>query len=227
MMTGRFLKKSKVIASHLIALKDESILKVLSFSPSMKWDTKNGLLLYSTIDEAYENMEIAFLLDINTSVIKMRVLYDSLMTKRVFSDCSLFEGYDTMSEVERQTFKTEIDEITFASLDGMPLILPPLVFPSKRILMWQAMSAYTNAIANQRSHSCAISSNPSPVEWENLKNHVAINSPECSIVNTILLEGISEGSDDDDDDDDDGEDDDGDDGEDDDDDDDEDKEIEN
>jgi hypothetical protein len=196
MMTGYVLRKDKVIASHLIALAHESILRVLSYPPAFKWNPKNGLLLCQSIDKAFENMEITFLFNIQTSIITMQVLYDDLLMKSVFTqdDFNFVQGYDDMSKKRKKKFRQIMSELTFGDLDGKQLILPPLVFPSRRILLWVAKSAYENAMGDIRPHNCATASCPSTEEWEAMQNHIITVSPECTVLN-VLNHNSSQSSD--------------------------------
>ncbi len=75
--------------------------------PSFKWNPKNGLLLYKSIDKAYENMEITFLLHSQTSIITIQVLYDDLLLQKVFDglpEFTFFEGYGARSKPRRKNF---------------------------------------------------------------------------------------------------------------------------
>ncbi len=107
MVTGYFIQRGNVIASHLISLASESTLRILNYHPSFKWNPKNGLLLYKSIDKAYENMEITFLLHSQTSIITIQVLYDDLLLQKVFDglpEFTFFEGYGARSKPRRKNF---------------------------------------------------------------------------------------------------------------------------
>lgn len=185
--TGQYIRHDLVKASHLIALKDDSILKILSFSSTFKWNPKNGLLLFYRINKAFENMEITFLLNPLTSIVTIQVLYDDLLDKEIFleSDFQYFEAYQGLNKRKKQEFR-QMNRLTFRDLNGKGLILPPLVFPSKRILAWIALSAYNNVLADTRSHQCALLSHPSPESWEALMKYVNTGSEECTMMTGIF-----------------------------------------
>jgi hypothetical protein len=188
MVTGYFIQRHKVIASHLIPLVSQASLKILGYNPAYKWNPKNGLLLYKSVDKAYENMEITFLLHSQSSIITIQVLYDDLLPRKVFdglTDCSLFEGYNGKNKPQKKRFRKTIMDLTFGDLNGRRLILPSMVFPSRRILTWVAQSAYDSLNEDDRPHQCGIGSCPTPEQWDALRKHVSEYSPGCSAFKMI------------------------------------------
>lgn len=185
--TGQYIRQDLVKACHLIALKDESILSVLSFSPAFKWNPKNGLLLFHRIGTAFENMEITFLLNPRTSIVTIQVLYDDLLDKEIFleTDFQYFEAYQGLTKRQKVKFRKR-NRLTFRQLNGNDLKLPPLVFPSKRILAWVALSAYKNVLGvTTRSHNCALASHPSSEGWLELMKYVNTGSPESALMTRV------------------------------------------
>lgn len=176
MILNTYFRRDKVIASHIVGLKDENILPLFGYHSSFKWNRQNGLLLSTNIDKAYENMEITFLIDPATSVIHLQVLYDDVLNHPLIPDWTMVEGYVGWSKEKKQKFRNA--HMTFAQINGCPLCLPSLVFPSKRLLLWSCKSAYANALGNTRSHECAIVSAPSNDDWKQLEIFVASQSPE-------------------------------------------------
>lgn len=176
MILNAYFRRDQVIASRIVALKDENVLSLFGYHSSFKWNRQNGLLLWTTIDEAYENMEITFLIDPATSIIRLQVLFDDVLDRSLITDWSMVEGYSGWSKSQRKKFRAAHQ--TFAQINGCPLRLPPLVFPSKRLLLWSCKSAYANALGNTRSHECAKASAPSDDDWEQLNSFVASQSPE-------------------------------------------------
>jgi hypothetical protein len=176
MIVGHGIRKDKVIASHLVALKDEEKLVLLGHSVQFKWNYKNGLLLYDSIDVAYENMEITFVMDPETHVIKLIVLFDDVLSRPVFSDFSFVEGYSSWKNEEKKRFRSRFKD--FNCIHGMELKLPNMVFPSKRILLWACRSAFNYAMGETRPHECAKSYFPTEEKWDILNKYVKEASPD-------------------------------------------------
>ena len=182
MVLDQFIRAENVIASHLVALKDENVLPLLGYSPEFKWKHTNGLLLSEKIDKAYENQEITFLLNPLNSTVAVRILYDDVLDRDVLDDYNVVEGYSTLSKKA----KKQMRRLKFRDLDGAPLHLPPLVFPSRRVLFWASKSAYLNALVSDRQHSCAERSQP---DWDAIAKFVKDTSPgdsDCALLTTIF-----------------------------------------
>lgn len=197
MVTGEFIRQDKVKASHLIPLKDEAILSILGFTPSFKWSPKTGLLLFDSIDKAFKNMTITFLLNHLTSLVTIQVLYDDMLDKQVFSDTDFtyFESYEGLTKSAKKAFRKD-HQVTFGDLNGRNLLLPTLVFPSTRVLTWVAQSAYKYALADARSHECATRSHPTPEAWSALIKHVNSSSSEFTLMNLMYSQSGELASDD-------------------------------
>ena len=188
---GKFILRENVRASHLCSLKHKDSLLVLGKDISYVWDVKNCMLLYETIEHAFDAMDITFLLHPNTHQITLQVLYDDMLLKPVVNDFLSFEGFSAMSKKCKKTFKKEFQ--TFGDLNGKALTFPPLTQPSKTILQWASKSAYDFALKGSRSHMCAIASEPTSAEWEEMAKDV---SPTASVSAQALAEEQDLASDD-------------------------------
>lgn len=71
-----------------------------------------------------------------------------------------------------------VPSLTFADINGWPLLLPPLVFPFRRAMHFKCFHAYDTALKSRRLHTCADASNPCEEEWEALQAHV-VHESEC------------------------------------------------
>jgi len=178
MVLGLSIQRDFVKASHLVSLDQVNSLTLLGFNPSFKWNRKNGLLLFDTIDKAYNNMEITFRLNPATQLITVEVLYDDMLDKPLIPDFSLVEGYDRRSLRHKKNFRKRF--ATFRSINGQALHLPPLVFPSRRIILWAYRSARDLAIKSLRPHTCSDTSYPSEQTWTAMEELVASESKDNS-----------------------------------------------
>ncbi len=68
--------------------------------------------------------------------------------------------------------------LKYRDINGMPLLLPTLVFPFRRALYFMSFFAYCTAMESKRGHQCAAISNPTEEVWETIKNTVA-NDSDC------------------------------------------------
>lgn len=59
--------------------------------------------------------------------------------------------------------------LKFKDLNGRPLQLPPLVFPSRRALFYMASNCYASALSSKRPHMCATESCPLKDCWDAIK----------------------------------------------------------
>ena len=62
MVLGKFLSTDKVKAAHLVSLDDRLKMGIVGLSPADVWDRKNGLLLCTSIEKAYDAFEVVILI---------------------------------------------------------------------------------------------------------------------------------------------------------------------
>ena len=68
--------------------------------------------------------------------------------------------------------------LQFGDLEGRPLQLPPLVFPSRRALFYMASNCYASALSSKRPHMCATESCPLKDCWDAIKK-TSMDLSEC------------------------------------------------
>ena len=58
MATGLVLPKSNVIASHIMPLANRRSMRAMGLTRHDIWNPRNGMLLYKSIEKAFDRMEI-------------------------------------------------------------------------------------------------------------------------------------------------------------------------
>jgi len=163
MILGLYFKTDEVTCRHIVGLRNREALPRLGLSDQSLWDPRNYLLLFHEIETRFENLEITFLLDPSRQVYTLQVLYDDILDKVISVSASKVLGRGK-------------GNLKFRDANGRPLLLPALVFPFRRALYFMSYYAYRSAIESRRSHSCALSSNPTPIVWEQIRETVATDS---------------------------------------------------
>jgi hypothetical protein len=182
------IAKERIKAAHLVSLQQESAFSVVGCDLDDKWDPCNGLLLFESIEKAYNSQELTFLLHPHTGVITVQILYDDLLDKEIVYDRSWILGTKAYQKSVPRTFN---------DINGTALKLPSLVYPSRRILLWAAHSAFDRAVKNSgRSHLCADVSCPNEEGWKELAVYVNASSPNRSsnLYARILYDSDGDGS---------------------------------
>ncbi len=155
MLLDKFLPSAVVTASHLFRRANSDIVKdVLGFDDIDDW--KNGLLLFSPIEKAFDEFRLGFVYDNSDDTYRLR-LFD---TTAEFRETSIIEY---IPEVLREKLDlsstapdgilrftsypdTELDlRTTFADLEGMPIAFKNLNRPFRRCLNLQARIAFIQA----------------------------------------------------------------------------------
>ena len=65
-----------------------------------------------------------------------------------------------------------VKDVTFEHVNGLPLQLPPLVFPFRRALCYMAYTAYMKAMSSKRPHACASQTCPNDETWDLIQQTV-------------------------------------------------------
>lgn len=170
---GEYIRRDAVVARHLCSIQRKDVLPMLGKSFTYLWDPENCVLMYTSIEKAFDAMDITLLPHPSTHTVTLQVLYDDVLARPVISDFGVFEGYTGKSSRKRKIFREGYK--TFGDLDGKTLLFPVLVMPSKSILQWAAKSAYMAVLNDDhRSHECAVVSQPSEEEWEAIAQYVSL-----------------------------------------------------
>jgi hypothetical protein len=140
MMLNDFLNKKRVKASHIYKVSTLGIgLDDFNLVQPNLWNERNGLLLYTTIEDAFDRKEVCFMCNRLTSPpsLHLLILNPSLLTKLVL---------DTV-DANDNTIDVSLRSLTFGDLNGRQLILPANAIPYRRILNWHAICSMRFAVS--------------------------------------------------------------------------------
>ena len=182
MVLGVYLKTEHVIASHLVSLRDRNVTPLLGFSSI--WDLKNGILVHSSIDILYGNLEVAFVPNMVNHTIQLRVLYDGLLNHELQKPSILKTAIGI----------AEAGNVTYGDINLLCLILPSLVSPFRRALLRQAKSAYDMMADSSKPHSVGAQTAPTEEEWVSLFEQCGRESAcgDCTYFENVLAPGTFE-----------------------------------
>lgn len=127
MVTNQEYPRNEVRAAHLVKRSTQGdTMHLYGLSPNIN-NPRNGILLIEPIELAFDRKDICFLYDPLSHQLTVRVLNPSLT------------GH--LTSTSRTVYPT-----TYSDLEGLPLQLPPDVFPYRRVLSMHAKFAYSRAL---------------------------------------------------------------------------------
>lgn len=134
MLLNDYLPKSSVIGSHIYkAATYGSGLEDFGLRVVDLWNERNGMLLYQSIEKAFDVKEVCFIYNSLRSQLCILVLKPDLLGEKV------------LSPVDQSTYPS-LATITFSDLNGRPLQLPAGIFPFRRILSFHAKCSLRYAV---------------------------------------------------------------------------------
>ena len=135
MILNKYFDRQLVRASHIWKASTKGIgLTKFKLKESNLNDARNGLLMYQSIDKAFDRKKLCFLYDPFRSFLYVKILCPYLKETFIVDD----------------TTRTTVNELrTFNDIDGAVLQLPPNIFPYRRLLNWHSRCSFRNAKANK------------------------------------------------------------------------------
>jgi hypothetical protein len=92
------------------------------------YSERNGLLLYATIEQAFDNKDVCFLYNSFRKTLFLKLLNPALKKKKVLNS-------------NHVSLASRLSGLMFENIDGWPLQLPENSLPFRRILDWHAKCA--------------------------------------------------------------------------------------
>lgn len=127
MILDVFLPKHIVIGSHIYKASTLGVgLEDFGLKQTDLFNVRNGLLLYESIEKAFDVKELCFLYNAFSTTLILHVISKDLLSKTVINP--------THSDI----VPASIAHLTFSDIHGGTLQLPIDVSPFKRILSWHA-----------------------------------------------------------------------------------------
>jgi hypothetical protein len=135
MVLNTFFDRNLVRASHIWKSSTKGIgLRKFKLKESDINNTRNGLLMYKSIEKAFDNKKLCFLYDPFVGNLYIKILCNELREKFIMDEKT----------------RTTVNELrTFNDIDHAVLHLPPDVFPYRRLLNWHGRCSFKNAKANK------------------------------------------------------------------------------
>jgi HNH endonuclease len=131
MATGIITAYNDLRPAHLVKHSTPQLMSMYNLSPSDVDNPRNGILMLDSIEKAFDHLDVCFLYDPNTSALALKVLNPRLLTKRILPN----------SVVEKRTFSD-------VSGSQMHIGIPSNI-PYRRILSIHAKFAYARALGEK------------------------------------------------------------------------------
>jgi len=130
MLTGQSFPRKSVTASHIWKKATNGKgLPAFGIDQDKIDDPRNGLLLLKGIEDKFDNKQLCFLYDFIHTKFECKILDPGLLKQ-------------TLDHPAQPGVRTSL---TFADIDKKSLILPPGIFPYRRLLNWHARMSFVNA----------------------------------------------------------------------------------
>jgi hypothetical protein len=134
MILNQYLPKNLVIGSHIYkASTYGSGLEDFGLKMTDLYNERNGLLLYESIEKAFDMKEVCFLYNAFNMTLTLHVLRKDLLPISV------------ISPKNATLVPPACASLLFSDIDGSVLQLPPGIYPYKRILSWHARCSVRHA----------------------------------------------------------------------------------
>lgn len=136
MILNEFLPKELVIGAHIFKVSTKGQgLEDFGLKKTDLFSEKNGMLLYKSIEKAFDVKDLCFLYDSLSSppTLQLKVLNPSLL------------GRTVIESRDAESCPAACSKLVFAELNGRILVLPTGISPFKRILNWHAVCSVRNA----------------------------------------------------------------------------------
>lgn len=136
MVTGAFYPRNEVRASHIVKQSTDGMTMHLYGLPPDIDHVKNGLLLLEPIEQAFARKDICF-------------LYHSIATETAPAHSLTVKVLDPnllTQEMPKSSPHCATYPMTYGSIDGSVLLLPPDIFPYRRALSMHAKFALSRAL---------------------------------------------------------------------------------
>lgn len=134
MVLNAFFRRDAVRASHIWKYSTNGIgLTEFGLHYSDLNNYRNGLLMYTTIEQAFDRKELCFVYDPFQGKLLLKVLHKGV--DGIMEDMILDKNHQKLYQNCTQ----------FKDIDGAPLNLPANVYPFRRLLNWHARCAHEYA----------------------------------------------------------------------------------
>jgi hypothetical protein len=178
MVLGYFFSKDEVEAGHIISLKQQDSLPAVGLDMKDVWNERNGILWFKAIEKMYSSQQLTLLYNRMNHEITIQILYDDVLQMRI--------GNLTKKIISGKPSKAPL---LYKDINNKKILIPPLVFPFRRAIMWVAQSAYKVALDSPSSHICANLSNPSDEEW--FKTFESLTDESIGFLDSAFLTNVS------------------------------------
>jgi hypothetical protein len=132
MVMNMFFDRCLVRVAHIWRLSTNGIgLAAFKLEESDVNHERNGLLLFESIEKAFDLKKICFVYDPFAEVLRLKILCNDLRTLFVISDNNQRKKFNEFRK--------------FNDIDNTILILPKDIFPFRRLLNWHGRCAYRSA----------------------------------------------------------------------------------
>lgn len=132
MVMNKYFERSMVRAAHIWKASTRGVgLSKFQLDESNVNNERNGLLLYESIERAFDSKQVCLLYDPFAGVLRLKVLCSDLNNSFVVADEQLREKF-------HETRK-------FADIDNAILMLPTGIYPYRRLLNWHGRCSYRTA----------------------------------------------------------------------------------
>lgn len=136
MVLNKFFDRTSVRAVHIWKLATKGVgLPEFALKESDINNERNGLLLYESIEKAFDRKQLCFIYNPFVGYLHLKILCINLKNMFLIDDPQI-----RISLNESRKFN---------DIDGNTLILPKDIYPYRRLLNWHARCAYKTAKLNQ------------------------------------------------------------------------------
>ncbi|CAF4627152.1 unnamed protein product, partial [Rotaria sp. Silwood2] len=136
MILNKYFDRNFVRASHIWKAATKGVgLTAFKLNESDVNNERNGLLLYESIEKAFDYKKLCFLYDPFAGNLLVKILCSDLRQTFIVDD-----------PINRKNFN---ELRTFNDIDNAVLQLPPNIFPYRRLLNWHGRCSFKTAKANK------------------------------------------------------------------------------